>query len=133
MTVYAPSKRRRIKNAVRDGDYGPNHLRYGRGAVLANSYKTTVPAQVTGVTATAGSLKATLGWTVIPNVFQYKIEQSNDGSTGWATIASVPGSNWGYVVTGLTASVARFWRVSAVNGDGVAGTVSSTVTATPTA
>lgn len=133
MTAYAASKRRRYRNSVRAGEYGPMHLRYGRGAVLANTNRTASMPQVTGATATAGSLRALLSWTAVPNVSQYKVEQSANGSTGWATVAMVDAGMTSVTIAPLTASVQVFFRVSAINGAGVAGTVSANASCTPTA
>lgn len=133
MTVYAPSKRRRFRNAYRAGEYGPMHLRYGRGKVLAETNRTASMPQVTGLTATAGSLRALLAWTAVPNANQYKVEQSPNGSTGWTQVALTDAGMTSVTIAPLTASVAVFFRVSAINGAGVAGTVSANATCTPTA
>lgn len=133
MSAYAPSKRRRFRNAYRAGEYGPMHLKYGRAVALANTKKTAAMVQVTGLSATAGSLSALLAWTAVPDANHYLVEKSADGSTGWTFVANVNAGMTSLTVTGLTASVAVFFRVSAINGAGTAGAVSANATCTPTA
>lgn len=90
----------------------------------------TAPAQVLGLTATAGSpLKATLAWTAIANA-TYDIEAATDA--GFATIVKRQAADTNAaVVTGLTA-VAHWFRVRAIVG-GNRGPVSASATCTPLA
>lgn len=131
MSATAPSKRRRIKNAYRDGDYGPMHLRKGRGGAIATTKAATALSAPTGVTATAGTGSITLAWTPMANVLKFAIDRSPDGSTGWAAYATVIGYGTGIRFTGLTAGVAQYFRVAAVNGNGITSAASTVVTTTP--
>jgi hypothetical protein len=133
MSATAPSKRRRFRNYYRSGNFGPMHLRRGRAGALAATNKAVAMGQTVGATATAGVLSAKLTWTPKAYANHYLIEQSANGTTGWAEVAKVNGNASSYIVRGLTAAVALFWRISAVNGANVAGAVSTNVTATPTA
>ncbi len=125
----AMSYRKRFRNAAR----GVFHLRYGRGFL---KYFNTIPtAVVTGLVAVAGSLSVPLTWsrTGQTQTDTFIVEKSANGTTGWTVVSStVPGTAAGYTVTGLTAAVIQYFRVSAVNELG-ASAVSATVSATPTA
>ena len=73
-------------------------------------------AAPTGLTATAAG-----------SVSGYRVEVSNDGRTGWTSLASVTGTS--YTHTGQRASTTRHYRVRATNGFG-AGPASDTAQAT---
>jgi hypothetical protein len=133
MTVYAPSKRRRFRNAYRSGEYGPNHLKYGRGKVLSETKRTATMTQVTGLTATAGSLKVDLKWGAIPDANLYLVQMSPDGVGTWSDVALVNANIQSTTITGLTASVIKYFRVCAQNGAGSNGSFSANASATPTA
>src|SRR5207245_11055390 len=85
----------------------------------------TAPSPPTGLTATAvSSSQINLFWTAPTNnggsaITGYKIERSTDGGTTWSTIVSNTGSTGAtYSNTGLTASTAYTYRVSATNSVG---------------
>lgn len=133
MTVYAPSKRRRFRNAYRAGEYGPDHLKYGRGRVALTTKRDATMAQVTGLTATAGSLKVDLKWGVTPDANLYLVQMSPDGVGTWSDVALVNANIQSTTITGLTASVIKYFRVCAQNGAGSNGSFSANASATPTA
>jgi hypothetical protein len=73
-------------------------------------------------TLTATVISATqinLSWTNVANESSYKLEWSANGTTGWTQIGGTIAANTiTYSHTGLTASTAYYYRVSAI-GDGV--------------
>ncbi|MDA8887098.1 putative Ig domain-containing protein [Pontimonas sp.] len=95
----------------------------------------TAPLQVTGATASAGNGQVALSWTAPGSggsaITDYVIEQLDpDGST-WTTLTDGVSTSTSFTVTGLTNGTSYSFRVSAKNTIGT-GTVSSTVSATPT-
>lgn len=95
----------------------------------------TLPAQVTGLVATAGDSKVTLSWTApAPKgspIIDYLIERQL-GAGVWVTVSDGLGTGTGYTDTGLTNGTACSYRVSAVNALGT-GPASATASATPAA
>ena len=73
-------------------------------------------------TLTATVISATqidLSWTNVANESSYKLEWSADGTTGWTQIGgTIAADTTTFSHTGLTASTAYYYRVSAI-GDGV--------------
>src|SRR5205807_573460 len=68
---------------------------------------TNVPNDPSGLVAQAiNSTQISLAWTdnsVLPNnADSFSVEESPNGSTNWTQIATVPGTNPGYLLTGLT-------------------------------
>ena len=86
-------------------------------------------AAPTGLTATAaGRDRIALAWSApAGSVSGYKVEVSNDGRTGWTSVATVTGTS--YTHTGHRASTTRHYRVRATNNFG-AGPASDTAQAT---
>ncbi len=115
----------------------------GTGAASSTASATTaaagVPGAPTGLSATAnGRTQIDLSWTATASdggsaVTGYKIEVSEDGGTTWTVKVGDTGSTTAkYAHTGLTASAARHYRVSAINTAGT-GAASSTASATTAA
>jgi hypothetical protein len=73
-------------------------------------------------TLTATVISATqinLSWTNVPHESSFKLEWSANGTTGWTQIGGTIAANTtSFSHTGLTASTAYYYRVSAI-GDGV--------------
>ncbi|MGH2512526.1 MAG: fibronectin type III domain-containing protein, partial [Candidatus Limnocylindrales bacterium] len=95
----------------------------------------TAPGAPTGLAATASSSQINLSWTAPANnggsaIMGYMIERSTDSGTTWSTISSSTGSTaTTYYDTGLAASTAYTYQVSAINGIGT-GSPSNTASAT---
>lgn len=89
------------------------------------------PATPTDLSATAASdSQINLNWIdQAGNEDGYRVERSDDGSTGWSSVASLGANSTGYSDTGLTASTAYFYRVVAFNSAGDSG-FSGTATTT---
>jgi hypothetical protein len=86
-------------------------------------------------TLTATVISATqinLSWTNVPHESSYKLEWSANGTTGWTQIGGTIAANTtSFSHTGLTASTAYYYRVSAI-GDGVTYATSAFGTANGT-
>ena len=89
----------------------------------ANATTFTISQPPTGLAATAASsTQINLSWTAPSNnggsaITGYKIERSINGGTDW-TFSTNIGNTTSYSDTGLTASTAYTYRVSAINGVG---------------
>lgn len=89
---------------------------------------TTLPPQVTGLTATAvSSTRISLAWTNIVGETGYTIERSADAGTTWAEVGNTAADAVAFVGSGLTAGTSYQWRVTSFN-DGGNGAVSAVVT-----
>lgn len=86
----------------------------------------------TSLTATgASSTQVNLSWTDNSGAESgYKVEQSPNGSTGWAEIATKAANSTSHSVIGLTPNVTYYWRVRAYAGSDVS-IYSNTASATP--
>ncbi|HYL65689.1 MAG TPA: fibronectin type III domain-containing protein [Nitrosopumilaceae archaeon] len=114
---------------------------------LTASYSTgtapTAPGAPTGLTAnTVSTSQINLSWTAPASnggsaITGYMIERSTDSGTTWSTIQSNTGSTaTTFSDTGLTASTAYMYRVSAINAVGTSvpsNTASATTSGTTTA
>lgn len=138
MSATAPSKRKKFKNAYRSGTFGPDHSKRGRGYVKLAANKAAVLNIPTGVTATAAPSAVIIGVTPQANVWRYDVENSPDGVANWALVSlpsafadstySIIGGKIGPYATG----VIQYFRLRAVNANGVATGNSAVVSATPT-
>ena len=96
----------------------------GVPAVVNNSTQVAPPAKPTGLTATAsGGAQIGLSWSAPADngsaITGYKIEVSNNGSTGWTDlVANTRTTDTSYTHTGLAAGSTRHYRVSAINAGG---------------
>ncbi|MGI0088110.1 MAG: fibronectin type III domain-containing protein [Nitrosotalea sp.] len=149
-----------IKYVAHVGNYGStvfNHWNGGnttsyytitptQNATLTAYYTTgstcttaTAPQPPTGLTATAtSSSQINLSWTSANNggsaITGYKIERSTDSGTTWSAIVSNTGStSTTYSDTGLTASTAYTYRVSAINSIGTSSPSNTASATTPSA
>ena len=95
----------------------------------------TAPGAPTLTTATPGDLSVALAWTAgtagTSATTGYLVEQSPNGTTGWATVTTT-GVVLAYTVTGLANGTIQHFRVSGVNPVGT-GTASNVLSATPVA
>lgn len=78
------------------------------------------PNAPSGLTATAiTASRIDLSWTDnASNENSYSVEQSSNGTTGWAEIATPAANAISYSVTGLAANTSFWFRVRALNGSG---------------
>ena len=107
-----------------------NGLGSGTVSTSSNTVIGDVPAQVTGLTATAQSAtEIDLTWNVPADngyaITVYKVERSPDNSN-WTTLTSTHATN-SYDDTGLTASTDYYYKISASNALGI-GLPSTVVT-----
>ncbi|MBJ6725299.1 fibronectin type III domain-containing protein [Geomesophilobacter sediminis] len=94
-------------------------------------YNPGVPAQATGLTASAGNRQVSLSWTATPGASTYQVSYSNSPSgAGSTVIANLTGTST--IVTGLTNDLPYYFAVAAVSSSG-AGGKSDPVSATPSA
>lgn len=95
---------------------------------------TDVPAQVTGLSVTAGDTQNSLTWTAPDDggaaITDYVIEVSTGGA--FSTISDGTSTATSFTHTGLTNGTEYTYRVSAVNSVGT-GTASATASGTPSA
>ena len=95
-----------------------------------------MPGAPTALSVIAATSQAVLVWNPPvsdggTSITGYKVEQSTDGGTTWATLVANTGSaSTVYVVSSLTNGSSYRFRVSAVNGSGV-GVASSDAVAVP--
>ena len=80
-------------------------------------FQPTPPAQVTGVSATAGLGSATVNWTAVSGATSYVVTPYV-GSTAQSSTAVNGGSTTSTTINGLTAGTAYTFKVQAVNGNG---------------
>jgi mono/diheme cytochrome c family protein len=92
----------------------------------------TVPAAPTGVTATGGASQVTVSWPAVSGATSYNLYWSTTTGVTTATGTKIAGATNPYVQTGLAASTAYYYVVTAVNGAGE-GPASAQVTATTAA
>ncbi|MGA9860424.1 MAG: DUF4082 domain-containing protein [Solirubrobacteraceae bacterium] len=87
------------------------------------------PAQVTGVTATAGLGSATVNWTAVSGATSYVVTPYI-GSSAQSSTAVSGGATTSTTINGLTAGTAYSFKVQAVNGNGTgqASVASNSVT-----
>lgn len=91
---------------------------------------TTVPAQVTGLSAiaTASGTEVDLQWTAAPGATGYQVERSPAGTQNWAVVEAI-GSTTSYSDQSVLPGMTYDYRVSALDAGG-RGAVSATVTVT---
>ena len=96
----------------------------------------SVPGKPTGLTATAsGESQIDLSWTAPDDnggtaIIGYKIEVSNHGTTWSDLVEDTGNTDTTYSHTGLSPSVIRYYRVSAINGIGASDDPSDRADAT---
>lgn len=85
----------------------------------------TVPEAPTDFSATsAGFFEIDLSWTdVATNEFGYKIERSQDGSTGWTNVVTVGADSTSATDTGLADNTTYYYRIYGFNLVGNSATV----------
>jgi hypothetical protein len=94
----------------------------------------TPPDAPTNLAASAVSqTQIRLNWSDVAAESGFVVERSADGSTGWATIATIAAGQTQFDDIGLTASTAYFYRVHATSDAGVStpSNVATATTATP--
>ncbi len=104
---------------VNAGTGSPNKLLY---SLIAGAPSNTVPADPTGLSATAvSSSQIDLQWTDASNdETGFAIEQSANG-TNFSQVATVGANTTSYSRTGLTGGTHYWFRVRAYNGNGPSG------------
>ena len=107
----------------------------GEASVEVTATPVAVPAVPTGVTATAGDTRVTLGWSDPEDNsitgWQYRQKEGPSGSYGgWTEIRGSRDTTTSHDVTGLTNDTQYFFQIRAINNGGASG-ASSEVSATP--
>jgi fibronectin type 3 domain-containing protein len=90
------------------------------GASLApvNTPATTIPLAPTLTGSVASDTQINLGWSNVAGETNYVLQRSDDGVSGWTTVASPLANVIGYGNTGLTADTSYSYRVLAHNASG---------------
>jgi hypothetical protein len=74
------------------------------------------PAGLVGTAVSAGQIN--LSWVDGADESSYRIERSNDGSTGWAAVGTVGVNVTAFSNTGLASGTRYYYRVIAINASG---------------
>ena len=113
-----------IKRANSSVNADLDHPALAADSDYAVDARATAPDAPTGLTATAlGATIVDLAWTAPADggsaITGYKVEVSNDGSSGWSNLEDDTGNaNAWYRHTGLSNGDTRHYRVSAINAQG---------------
>ena len=78
----------------------------------------TVPAAVTGLTASGGANQVSLSWSPVAGASSYNVYWSNSSGVATATGTRIAGATSPYIQTGLSAGATYYYIVTAVNGVG---------------
>jgi hypothetical protein len=89
-------------------------------SLSASTY--TVPLVPTLTATVASDTLINLAWSNVAGETNYVVQRSDNGTDGWATIASPLANVIAYANTGLTADTDYFYRVLAHNGSGDSAT-----------
>jgi fibronectin type 3 domain-containing protein len=89
-----------------------------RATATTNAPPPAVPAAPTGVSATGGANQVTVSWSAVSGATSYNLYWSKTSGVTTATGTKIAGATSPYVQTGLTASTAYYYVVTAVNGSG---------------
>lgn len=103
-----------------------------QASVATNAPPPALPAAPTGVTATGGTNQVTVSWTAVSGATSYNIYWSTTSGKG-LTGTKITGATSPYLQSGLAASTAYYYVVTAVNsaGEGPISTQATATTATP--
>ena len=101
----------------------------------ANAPPPSAPAAPTGVSATGGANQATVSWSAVTGATSYNVYWSTTSGVTTTTGTRIAGVSSPFVQTGLAASTAYFYVVTAVNsaGESAASVQASATTDAPTA
>lgn len=101
----------------------------------ANSPPPTIPAAPTGVSATGGANQATVSWSAVTGASSYNVYWSTTSGVTSTSGTRIAGVSSPFVHTGLSASTAYFYVVTAANSAGESGpsVQASATTTAPTA
>jgi len=101
----------------------------------ANAPPPSAPAAPTGVSATGGANQATVSWSAVTGATSYNVYWSTTSGVTISTGTRIAGVSSPFVQTGLAASTAYFYVVTAVNsaGESAASVQASATTDAPTA
>jgi hypothetical protein len=86
------------------------------GIIISAPIQLSTPSSFAAVAS--GATKINLSWANVTNESSYLIEVSDDGLSGWTTLATPAADTLAYTHTGLVASTTKYYRLTAV-GDGV--------------
>jgi FtsP/CotA-like multicopper oxidase with cupredoxin domain len=103
---------------------GAGNTAYSNTVQVTTRGQLAATPAITGVTpppAPAGRNRLTINWTYTTNgapLQRFQIQRSNNGTTGWATIANPGAAATSYTNTGLNPNTTRYYRIRAVNAYG---------------
>jgi fibronectin type 3 domain-containing protein len=86
-----------------------------------------MPGVPSGVTATAGTLQATIAWSAATGATGYNVKRSGTSGTGYTTLGTAPTTTASpYTDSGLTGGVTYYYVVSSINTIATCESVNST-------
>jgi mono/diheme cytochrome c family protein len=124
-----------IVTAVNSAGESTASVQVAATTLPANSPPPTVPAAPTGITATGAANQATVAWAATTGATSYNMYWSTASGVTTTSGTRIAGVSSPYVHTGLAASTAYFYIVTAVNSAGESGPSiqASTTTSAPAA
>jgi len=110
-----------ILTAVNSAGESAASVQVAATTLPANSPPPTIPAAPTSVTATGGANQETIAWSAVTGATSYNVYWSTTSGVNTTTGTRIAGVSSPFVHTGLTASTAYFYIVTAVNSAGESG------------
>ncbi len=124
-----------ILTAVNSAGESTASVQVAATTLPANSPPPAIPAAPTGITGTGGANQVTLAWAAVTGATSYNVYWSTTSGVTSSSGTRIAGVSSPFVQTGLAASTAYFYVVTAVNSAGESGPSiqASTTTSAPSA
>lgn len=124
-----------ILTAVNSAGESAASVQVAASTLPANAPPPSAPAAPTGVSAAGGANQATVSWSAVTGAASYNVYWSTTSGVTTSTGTRIAGVSSPFVQTGLAASTAYFYVVTAVNsaGESAASVQASATTDAPAA